>query len=241
MGAVRWVCPTCGTGRLAPSRPRKNDVRRYCLPCSEKTGRLVERVAPSLERRREESRERQAAKTKAERARARARQQKAAAERLAREREKRTILGLNIDEEARRLWNLPVLRARPRWTPDVPPIKVRRSATKIHTSGFSSYNGSRIVLTIGSDEYEALGVLLHELLHPLVGRPGGQVHPPEFWRLLRSAAWEAWPDAPFRFDLPARSGFQQQEQVTLGLAGRAEQAGKSLADSPSNAGRAGAR
>lgn len=40
----RWRCSRCGSGCKAPSAPRKNDVRRYCLPCSEETGKLVERV-----------------------------------------------------------------------------------------------------------------------------------------------------------------------------------------------------
>ena len=43
-----WKCPHCNSGKRAPERPRQNDVRRYCLPCSERTGRLVERVCPAL-------------------------------------------------------------------------------------------------------------------------------------------------------------------------------------------------
>ena len=43
----RWRCPVCELGILGPLRPRLNDVRRYCLPCSAKTGRLVERYAPA--------------------------------------------------------------------------------------------------------------------------------------------------------------------------------------------------
>jgi len=51
----RWVCPNdCGNNVMAPGRMRRDDVRRYCLPCSESTGRLVERLAPALERVREE-------------------------------------------------------------------------------------------------------------------------------------------------------------------------------------------
>lgn len=46
---IRWKCEQCGKGLLAPSRPRKNDVRRYCLPCSAKRGTLVERIAPALQ------------------------------------------------------------------------------------------------------------------------------------------------------------------------------------------------
>lgn len=46
---IRWKCEQCDNGLLAPSRPRKNDVRRYCLPCSAKQGTLVERIAPALQ------------------------------------------------------------------------------------------------------------------------------------------------------------------------------------------------
>jgi len=54
---MRWICPndTSHEGKLAPSRPRKDDIRRYCLVCSEKSGRLVERVAPSLQAKREKA------------------------------------------------------------------------------------------------------------------------------------------------------------------------------------------
>ena len=43
----RWVCPQCGVGKLGLQRPRKNDIVRYCFPCSEKAGVLVERVSPA--------------------------------------------------------------------------------------------------------------------------------------------------------------------------------------------------
>lgn len=62
--SVRWECPN---GKhpavLAPQRPRKNDVRRYCLRCSETEGVLVERTAPSLERKRAAKTEFRKAKT----------------------------------------------------------------------------------------------------------------------------------------------------------------------------------
>lgn len=48
----RWVCATCGAGANAPSRLAKNDTRRYCLDCSANSRLLVERAAPSLEKRR---------------------------------------------------------------------------------------------------------------------------------------------------------------------------------------------
>ena len=52
MNQVRWKCEVCDSGLLAPTKPRMNDVRRYCLPCSSKTGKLVQRVAPTLEKQR---------------------------------------------------------------------------------------------------------------------------------------------------------------------------------------------
>lgn len=45
----RWTCPTCGSGVLAPDAPRKDDARRYCLDCTARTGRLVQRACPALE------------------------------------------------------------------------------------------------------------------------------------------------------------------------------------------------
>lgn len=68
---VIWKCPSGEhQGVRAPSRPRKDDIRRFCLDCSTETGRLVERVAPAVERKRArkaEARKRKAA-TKARRA-----------------------------------------------------------------------------------------------------------------------------------------------------------------------------
>lgn len=61
----RWKCPRCGGGVLAPSRPRRDDVRRYCLDCSKATGRLVERTSPSVERERAQSSTAAAAKRRA--------------------------------------------------------------------------------------------------------------------------------------------------------------------------------
>ena len=43
----RWVCPVCGVGKLGLQRPRKNDIIRYCFPCSTTAGVLVERVSPA--------------------------------------------------------------------------------------------------------------------------------------------------------------------------------------------------
>lgn len=51
MSNVRWQCPIEGEGSHggvnAPSRLRRIDIRRYCLPCSQTKGVLVERVQPA--------------------------------------------------------------------------------------------------------------------------------------------------------------------------------------------------
>lgn len=50
---VRWECPNgLHPGVLGSTRPRANATVRYCLPCSEAAGVLVERTAPALERKR---------------------------------------------------------------------------------------------------------------------------------------------------------------------------------------------
>jgi hypothetical protein len=98
---ARWTCLNCGEGGLAPTKPRRDDVRRYCLPCSAKTGRLVERVSPSLERRREAQAARTRERSKKKKARVSAQRQKVTAnERLVKKRQKL------INEEAQRLWKL---------------------------------------------------------------------------------------------------------------------------------------
>jgi hypothetical protein len=48
----RWVCPNCKKGKLGKIRPRKNDIIRYCFPCSTKSGYLIERTSPADERKR---------------------------------------------------------------------------------------------------------------------------------------------------------------------------------------------
>lgn len=54
MANRRWECPRCDRpGVLGPGRMRKDDIRRFCVPCSEDTGRLVARACPALDRQRE--------------------------------------------------------------------------------------------------------------------------------------------------------------------------------------------
>lgn len=70
----RWKCPKCQKGVNAPERMRSDDIRRFCLPCSEETGRLVPRVCAVLARKRERSKKRGAGRAKRKRAEKRRRE-----------------------------------------------------------------------------------------------------------------------------------------------------------------------
>ncbi len=103
-GRKRWVCPRCGSGVLAPSRPRRDDVRRFCLKCSQKTGRLVERTCPVLDLK---------AQKKAD-AKRRAAARKAAARKAKRDAERERLRPVMESQRRRRAEHRQVERARSR-------------------------------------------------------------------------------------------------------------------------------
>jgi predicted RNA-binding Zn-ribbon protein involved in translation (DUF1610 family) len=106
---ARWKCPNCGDGILAPQRPRLDDVRRYCLPCSSKSGKLVERIAPALEAQRTRRKEQRTSMKKKKRQSQRRRIERAEntprkiAERIY---SKQGEYGMNIERETARLWKM---------------------------------------------------------------------------------------------------------------------------------------
>ncbi len=59
---TRWQCPNGCKAVMGPRRPRKNNICRYCLPCSEKAGILVERFAPTLQKGRDQDQQKRQAK-----------------------------------------------------------------------------------------------------------------------------------------------------------------------------------
>lgn len=198
MSQTRWKCPDCGHGLLAPERPRKNDVRRYCLPCSGKKGVLVERIAPRLEAARAAAKVKQAEKEKKARAVAASkRAPEKAAEARARQRQR------IFDTEADRIWKLIEehvgrrLGGRPRID-----IAVARQHY-VGASGLGSRSRARIVL----GKYETGGkagvvggewvwnVLAHELVHGALhtthkDREGA--HGRHFYECLRYVAEKRW-------------------------------------------------
>lgn len=63
----RWECPNGCGAVLAPERPRRDDIRRYCLPCSAREGYLVHRHSNVLDLRTAKSKARSAARAAAKR------------------------------------------------------------------------------------------------------------------------------------------------------------------------------
>lgn len=63
----RYTCPHCGKGRNAPGRMAPDDVRRFCLPCSEATGKLVSMACPARETAKRQAAEKAKARAKAKR------------------------------------------------------------------------------------------------------------------------------------------------------------------------------
>lgn len=184
----RWVCPSCGDSVLAPDRPRRDDVRRYCLPCSSASGRLTERTCPARDRQAAERAERRAARTITKRQRERSQQ-----------RDRESIGGVHLPTEAARLWRLPSMREPHRGRKPLPLIEIRRGTQEF--SPGHAY-GSRITMTTGSPG-STLACLLHELVHCAVGVRRG--HDARFWETVRACAAEAWPEADFNFkDAPTR-------------------------------------
>lgn len=152
----RWVCPNCDKGALGPQRPRKNNVVRYCLPCSSKAGVLVERTCPSLEKRRSARKAKVTKKAKRKRDSAKARRD-----------ELWVYQGWDLEKELTRMCKHPELNLRRK-----PVVEIRRRKQGNYCTG-RSYGG-RIVLTIPTEATagQALALLAHEVAHEDRGARG---------------------------------------------------------------------
>jgi hypothetical protein len=171
----RWVCPVCGKGVNAPSRMGADDVRRFCLPCSKSTGKLVRRTAPALERERAAARERSTRKQQGKR--------KAVARRRgaqkARDDARRYIMGQDVQTLCRRWYRLKAwdrsvlgpfgLAGMPKRTPEL----VVRRGNKDYISAHASAGRHRITMTVPKSWTEPtpkrvadlLMTIVHELAH----------------------------------------------------------------------------
>jgi hypothetical protein len=191
---ARWKCPKCDDGVLAPTRPRKDDVRRYCLPCSSVNGRLVERIAPALEAKREQRIASTREKVRQKRQVARRREQpKKLQQRCDAVRER------IIRKEAERIWNLMadwhkgkplprinIVRGR-NWGSQYGHAEVWRNTIQVNVDAEQSQLRSRRVWS----------VLAHELAHiacPPISRRGktDDTHHRVFYYCLRHVWEKRW-------------------------------------------------
>ena len=152
----RWSCPQCKAGVLAPSRPRKNSVKRYCLSCSEKKGVLVERVCPSLDK-------------------ARAMRKAASTEKAQTKKAKASQRYLVDDYDIRKAVK-PIARMMTTHMDNILPLNMqhknlRNVAVQIwrrssfYSSGHAWFSANQMHVTIGKDLADALFVLIHEFAH----------------------------------------------------------------------------
>jgi len=161
-------------------------VRRYCLPCSARTGRLVDRVALAIERARAERR-----------AAAKERRKDAAARGRAKEAAYFAVAGVNLHAEMMVLVRLrafggasgPLARRLPTLTVQ------RRTSRPTSRYGCAEYGARRIIIAAwaGFDAADVRETLLHELVHLFVGpRRPHRPHGTRFRSVFRIAMEEAY-------------------------------------------------
>jgi predicted SprT family Zn-dependent metalloprotease len=190
---VRWKCAICNHGLLAPSKPRKNDVRRYCLPCSEETGKLVERVAPALEKKRSVTKEKQITKAKAQR------QKRAVATKTKKQIDKDTSVRQAIfEKEADKIWKL----LQPFHQNRISRPKIRIITTRQPRGASGVYywgmNEATVRITKHNETENFVRdwkVLAHELCHAVQTRQVREKegnHGRTFYKMLRHVAETRW-------------------------------------------------
>jgi hypothetical protein len=194
---ARWICPTCGNGRLAPTRPRRDDVRRYCLPCSEESGRLVERIAPALERQREKKSTKKKAARKRKRAtRTRREAPKKELAKVKKNLQRRDTNGMPYKREAERIWKIlePYHKGRPLPRIVVPTrgVNIENGKAWMPASGVAglSYGGKIVV-----KPWAGWGTLAHELAHEVdYGKrsSGRRPHDEVFYAIVRHIYEKRW-------------------------------------------------
>lgn len=203
----RWVCTECGTGKNGPQRPRMDNVIRYCLPCSEKQGVLVKRVAPALEKKRAASASRSRDKAAAKRDKQRAAD---------------TWGGIHIPTEAKKIWRL--LKPYHKGTKALPPIRIRKRSDYSY-SGHCKF-GDEVVLSMHPDldPSDVWGLLAHELVHE-VRRNGWSgdrrtVHDERFYTILTDLTYKRFGVRVPMHKLVGRFGYQA-DRLTCGALWRA--------------------
>lgn len=191
---TRWKCPNCNSGLLAPTKPRMNDVRRYCLPCSAKTGKLVQRISPALEKKKAEKKVAATKRTASKR--------ETVAKKNAPLKEQQRIDAQRvkmIQKEAERIWKLmiPFHKGKP-----LPKINIVRGQNRGAQYGHAEYLRNTIQVNVDRDQSvyrsrRVWEVLAHELAHcavppKLTNGTSRDVHSKEFYQCLREVWQKRW-------------------------------------------------
>lgn len=198
----RWSCPQCNDGLLAPARPRADDVRRFCLPCSAETGRLVRRVCAALERQREHAQ----AAARAKRHRKQAAAARRRAEHKAFQADRQFVAGIDLQAFAARCWrhirksdraDAAVRRSASFQKPPLVTIRLRDDGS--YATGHSYNDEYRVTVTLSRQvsRSDAEVTILHELCHqgaPEEQTAGGRnaVHGDAFNWLMLDVARRLW-------------------------------------------------
>jgi hypothetical protein len=203
---VRWVCPNgLHPGVLGPTRPRRDNIVRYCLACSEKAGKLVEREAPALVKKRSERQQvtQSRAKLKQQREREAARRQTHIPVR-----EVDGSLGeIDVKRTIRRMMKLAVIKEyadKHYYWSRLPEPTIRYSEHKPYTSGHAHTGSYVFTITVprrGLRE-EIEETILHEICHLIL--PSEEWHGRRFRRVLTLAAREYWPGIEVQADYGAK-------------------------------------
>lgn len=199
---VRWDCPTGKhPGVLASTRPARDAIVRYCLKCSEESGKLTERIAPALERKRAAAKESAAAKAKAQRARAAA----AKAKKKAAEDAYHTVDGVDVRDEFARLLKLRAFGGKQSRLVRRPPKLIVKRRTYAPRTAYGYASPWQNTITVFVWKHQGLAmlreILVHELTHIVVGgTPTGtgatQWHGPQFRKTMTAAFKEAYKVLP---------------------------------------------
>lgn len=194
---VRWDCPNGHPGVLASTRPAKDSIVRYCLACSEQTGKLVLRVAPALERQRSAATEAAALKAKAKRAR----EAKTRERRKQSETARFTVDGVDLRDEMKRLIKLRAFGGRNgRLFTRPPELVISRRSSSPYRLGYAEPWRNRITVATYPKQTlaDARETLVHELTHIVIGKDRESMswHGPVFREMMTAAFKEAYKVLP---------------------------------------------
>lgn len=157
----RWSCPVGQhPGCLAPARMRAKDIRRFCLPCSQERGVLVERTCPALEAEREARKAKRAARRSSAAATKRRSKERAAESRAEARKSRLHIEGIDLGAVWAAMCQTEGIPERTRKSP--PRLEVQGGS---RTGGLAYYGARRCYVGIGKSVAEILSTMAHELAH----------------------------------------------------------------------------